>query len=62
VKSFISSKVEFYLGFITLACVAFVIPLLVTAEVWSGWAFLGYIYIPFSIGIIIHSFYREEKG
>jgi hypothetical protein len=61
VKSFISPRVEFYFGFITLACVAFVMPMLVTMEVWGGWAFWGYIYIPFSVGIMIHSFYREEK-
>jgi len=61
VKGFFSSRAEFYLGLVTVACVAFVMPMLVTLEVSSGWAFLGYIYLPFGLGIMIHSFYREEK-
>ena len=60
-KEFVSPEAEFYFGLLTTVAVAFLMPMLVTMGACNAWAFLGYIYLPTGIGMILHSLYRKEK-
>jgi hypothetical protein len=55
VRKFISAEAEFYLGLLTTLLVAFLIPMLVSAKESSSWPFLGYLYLPVGMGIILHA-------
>jgi peptidoglycan/LPS O-acetylase OafA/YrhL len=56
VRKFISVEAEFYLGLLTTLLVAFLIPMLVSIKgSTSPWPFLGYLYLPVGMGIIIHA-------
>jgi hypothetical protein len=55
VRKFISVEAEFYLGLLTTLLVAFLIPMLVSSTHSSSWPFLGYLYLPVGMGIILHA-------
>ena len=54
-RKFISAEAEFYLGLLTTLLVALLIPMLVSATESSSWPFLGYLYLPVGIVIILHA-------
>ncbi len=58
-----SAKVEFYAGIITVLLVAFLIPLGITVNEGGSWyPFLGYLYIPIGLILIVHALYRGIFG
>jgi hypothetical protein len=60
-KRLISTATEFYIGLISAFGIAFLIPLLVTTGACTGWAFLGYLYLPIGFGLLGHALYCEER-
>ena len=58
-----SAKLEFYLAAATTSIIIFLVPLLVTADVWHGWVFwLFYLYIPLGGVLALHAMWRDDRG
>ena len=58
-----SARVEFYVGVITILLVAFLIPLGITIRESGCWyQFLGYLYIPIGLILVVHALYRGIFG
>jgi len=57
-----SAKLEFYLAAATTSIIIFLVPLMVTADVWHGWlCWLLYLYIPLGGVLALHAMWRDDR-